>query len=141
MSWFLIIHHGDAVHCWDIGDHPPTPEGEAERDELIMRARHSVGFPVGDRWAHEGNPRVQVMLTQGEPHPTLLARATVHRLSDLDRVDASAYRAQCNERRRAALLDAAEAAILTLPATEQAALRSRLGWTGAPKPTGGSSRG
>lgn len=102
-----------------------------------MRARASVGFPPGDRWAHEGEPGVQVMLTLGEPHKTLMARATAHALSELDRIDATAYRAVHADQRREELIASAETAIASLPEIERLALRSRLGWSADPKPTEG----
>lgn len=119
----LAVTYGNEVHLWQIGN--PTPD---ELYELAARARITVAVPAG------ADHRVHV--SPGEPHPHLLARATVHNVADLaaiapERVDA--YRAAEAEAVRQARLDAAHAAVNDLPEADKTTLRSRLGWTAAPR--------
>lgn len=129
MTTWLLITVRDTVHGWDIGD--PTVEWQ---DEAVMRARVLVSFPAGS-WL-DTDRRVQ--FTQGEPHARTLARIQVHPAAELTTVSASAlatYRADCANADRGARGDSVHAAITALPTDEQAALRTRLGWNGGPRPS------
>lgn len=116
ICWWLIIHYAGAVHCWPVGEPDDT-----ERDEIIIRARVSVNYPTGNSWAQSDDPGTQVMLTCGEPHPSLLERATVHDITELACIDAAAvdaYRAECKQADRQARIETARRVLAVLPQEE-----------------------
>lgn len=129
MTWWLTIHAADGVHCWPIGD--PGPD---EAAELVTRGRLAARLAPDDVTS-------RVMLAPGEPHPQLLSRATAHTLAELHavpRTDVDAHSAAQAAAGRQARVEAAQAAVASLPAADQATLRSRLGWgSPAPKPVDG----
>jgi hypothetical protein len=94
--WWLIIKTPQAVHCWNIGN--PDDLG---RDDLLDRARVASGFPASDDWISNGSG-YDLQITYGEPHPSLLERATVGTVADLSKVDAELV-AQHADARRAAV--------------------------------------
>lgn len=107
---WLTIHCGGVTHCWNLGQ-PDV----SEVADLVARARTQSGFPCGDSWAGADMARNAVQMSPGEPHPSLLAVATVHTRSSLDRVDPSACLAECARLRKAAHVEAAEAMLAGLP--------------------------
>lgn len=136
MNWWLIVRRAGAVHCWPVGD----TSDDARLQDLIARARILLGFPAGDDWIGDETRANTIQLTRGEPHPRLMAAATVHRLSDLDRVTpeaVTAYLAECDQAGQAARLADAQRTVDALPDADKAALRTRLGWTAAPRTTTG----
>jgi hypothetical protein len=129
-TW-LIIHMLDgSVHVWDLGEIDPT-----DLEAASVAARTAVGFQADDQWPHEDGPAA-VMVSYGEPHHTLMERATVHHRSELSKVDAAAvatYQAELERVRQTALVDtfattlagldpAVLAAILAHPAVAPAAI-------------------
>lgn len=83
-NWWLIIGTPDGIHCWPLGDSDPT--------RSILAAKVLLGVPPG------AGPMLDdtawdVQTSPGRPHDTLLARATIHDLAELARVDVTAYRA------------------------------------------------
>lgn len=121
LDWWLIVRIGDVFHCWLVGD----TSDENRTAELIDRARIAVGFPAGDDWILEEERRNAVQLTLGDPHPVLMAQATVHDLSALDRVtvpELEAYRAACENARDAALMQAARNMLRAMKPEQRAAL-------------------
>lgn len=118
MDWWLIIHTPAGPHLWHVGEADNT-----RQEDLAMRARVSTGFPQGDSWIESDSWRVA--FTLGEPHPKLIARSTVHKLAELDAVDAAglaAYRSAYAEAARADQLAAARAAVAELDPDTRAAL-------------------
>lgn len=133
-DWWLILRHGGVPHCWPVGD----TTDEARIRDVIDRARALVGFPAGDGWI--ADPRLDVVLTNGQPHDKLMATATVHQLSDLDAVTAdalAAYRLQGAAEQRRAYMQAAKAAMTVLTADERTQVISEI----PPRTTTGGSRG
>jgi hypothetical protein len=130
MDVWLIIHGDDGqLHCWQLGD----PEADRTA-ELVTRARIAAGVPAADYVAS------RVMLSQGEPHPRTLAKATVHPVADLDRLTVAvvdAYRTAQADATRQARLDEAQTVVNLLPEADRTTLRTRLGWSAAPKPVDG----
>lgn len=123
MDWWLIVQTPSGLHLWNLG----RPADE-QRDDLILRARTHIGFPAGDALL-PGAGNWDLALSPGEPHGTLLHRATVHDLADLARVpdaDVQAYRCDCEQAARTASLDAARAAIAQLDSAQRDALRAEL---------------
>lgn len=134
MSWWLILHTPDGPHVWDLGDPDDTTRGE-----LVERARTLIGFPVAESWLSDYE-HWHPMLSYGDPHPTLLAKATVHDVADLAKVPAvqlDDYRRRCHESVRQAQLDAARAALANLDPAQLDALKAELGGTAATTRTPG----
>lgn len=134
MSQWLIIHKGPDWHVWPLGDDLT----DDELQDLIMRARCAVEFPDGDDWVKD-IAQTTIQVTHGEPHPTMLARATVHDRGDLKAVDPAAlttYRGRCAAAARRVRLDAARAAMTLLSVDELAQLLAEL----PPRPTSGGPR-
>lgn len=130
--WWLTIRAGGRAHCWPVGPDP------APHDELIHRARVLLGFPAGDAWLLD--PALDISLTVGELHERTLQYVTMHGRDELDAVDPGAvatYRAQGEQQRRTARVDAAERLVASLPDADKATLRGRLGWTSPARPTDG----
>lgn len=75
---WLIVVTPTGVHCWNVGD-------VQDLDGAVLRARTMLGMPPGDDWVTVPNGW-DVHLSHGEPHPRLLARATVHDVADLAEV-------------------------------------------------------
>lgn len=124
MTSWLIVHTPDGPHVWNLGE----PD-DATREDLILRAKVAVGFPAGDQWLADLQ-RWNCMLSGGEPHPKLTARATVHTLAELDAIgqgDLQSYRDRCHEACRTAQLEAARLAIAGLDDIQRDALRTELG--------------
>lgn len=80
MSTWALIRTPGGVHVWDLGD-----GDDAQRTDLINRARVTAGFPADDAWVGSG---YDLSLSSGAPHPSLLDRATVGTVEDLSKVDA-----------------------------------------------------
>jgi len=89
-DWWYIAHTPDGVHVWDLPDEQIGERAAGYREvrqawteqEAIATARGDyatacmaeLGF--GDEWwSVEGWAS---MLSPGEPHPSLMAKATVH---------------------------------------------------------------
>lgn len=117
-DWWMIMHTPAGCNLWPVG------EADNQRQEdLAMRARTLIGFPQGDEWITSDSWRIA--FTPGEPHPKLVARSTVHKLADLDAVDAAAlaaYRDAYADATRAEQVAAARAAIAELDPDTRAAL-------------------
>lgn len=118
MNWWLIIRTPDGVHAW------PVWEEHGESDEtLINAARVSAGFPAHDQWGNDG---FDIQLTLGDPHPTLLERATVGTVEDLRQVAAVAVTAHADARAaaiRQTQIDAARTAYALLDDPGKAEVR------------------
>lgn len=94
---WLILHSPDASWVWRFGQ-----PGDEERNHLIGAARVLTGFPAHDDWISDGSGW-SLTLTDGEPHHSLMARATVN--ADLSVVDTAAmntYAAELKAAREAA---------------------------------------
>jgi hypothetical protein len=79
-EWWLIIHAPGGPWCWPLGG------DQSERDRLVAAGRVLAGFPADEAWVDDDS-KLAVMVSLGEPHPTLIARATVGTLADLRKVD------------------------------------------------------
>lgn len=131
-EWWLIVRLGGVPHCWQVGE---LGDDTSTRD-LIDRARVVVGFPAGDGWVADGRGDT-VQLTCGEPHPQLMAQATVHRLSELDAVSVetlASYRAACDVEHRQACVRLARESLARLTPDERAQVIGEI----PPRPTGGT---
>lgn len=120
-NWWLIVRVDGATHCWELAD---TSDPDRLQD-TVDRARVQVQFPPGDDWIAGDTRQNAVQLTQGEPHPSLMATAATHQLADLDRVTAqalAAYRAASDNERAAARMTAAREAVLRLTSEQRAQL-------------------
>jgi hypothetical protein len=103
-EWWIIIHAPEGgVYAWPAGGDP----GDAE----LNAARTLVGFPPNDDWIDDDSGW-QLMLTNGEPHHTLMERAIVGTLADLNKVDPTAV-AEHSETRRRGYVTRRAAAVLT----------------------------
>lgn len=123
-DWWLIVKRDNAIHCWHLGDSDPQRTADA-----IERARTLLGFPPGDGWVDAAERRNSVQLTPGEPHPSVMATATVHQMSDLDRVTAeqlTAYRAAVLAATSGARMQTARDAVARLTDAERASLRDEM---------------
>lgn len=113
MIW-LIIHTPDGVFVW------PVWEDDAEPDaSLIDAARVLVGYPADDIPVRTDTDTdgYDIQLAPGEPHASLLARATVGSVADLRKVDATAVATHVQARVAAArqsTVDAAKAVLANL---------------------------
>jgi len=114
MNQWLIIRTPGGVQCWDLG-HPT----DVERELLVNAARVAVDFPAHDEWAHDGSPW-DVQVTFGQPHPSLLARATVGSVADLAAADPAAIATHQAQRVVAASQDRIGAARAVLAALDPA---------------------
>jgi hypothetical protein len=103
MNWWLIIRTPDGIYCW-----PVWGEHDAPDETLINAARVAVGFPAHDDWIDDGSGH-SVSLTLGDLHPTLMARATVGTVADLNEVDAQLVAAHV-QARAASMVQARKAA-------------------------------
>lgn len=113
MDWWLIITADGAVHAYRLGD----PDDDT-RHNLVERANIAHNIPHG--WLNQ--PGWDVQLTDGQPHPSLLARATVHSPVELAAVTAeqiAAHQRAAAEASKADRMDSAERALLAMDATEQ----------------------
>lgn len=120
MTTWLIIHKGPEWHVWPLGE----LADDDELQDLIMRARVAVGFPDGDEWVKD-IAQTTIQITHGEPHPDMMARATVHDRVELAAVDAAglaAYRGRCHEATRQARIEAARQALAPLSDADRRAL-------------------
>jgi hypothetical protein len=72
-SWWLIVHTPTGVHCHELG-----ALDDQARDARIGEITASL--PVPEDWLSLAG--WQVLTSPGQPHPSLLQRATVHRLDD-----------------------------------------------------------
>jgi hypothetical protein len=79
-EWWLIIHAPGGPWCWPLGG------DQSERERLVAAGRVLAGFPADEAWVDDDSKRA-VMVSLGEPHQTLIARATVGTLADLRKVD------------------------------------------------------
>ncbi|MES2211024.1 MAG: hypothetical protein V4515_12730 [Chloroflexota bacterium] len=79
---WLVIRHGGGTWAWNLG-----PADDEARYDLVARARVACGYPTGLDWFADPE-QAQITVSPGEPHQTLLARATVGTLADLAAVDA-----------------------------------------------------
>lgn len=114
---WLIIHTPGGVYCWDLG-----APADDEREDLVNRARVLASVPAQDVWPGDGTGYV-IMLSYGEPHATLLARATVGTVGDLAAVDVAAveaHQAGRDELARQERLAGATAALDALSADDRA---------------------
>lgn len=119
MGTYLIIHMGPEVHVWDLGD-----AGVDQLERLVFAARISLDIPPAVT-GFPGDSGVVVMVTQGEPHHTLMARAKVGTAEDLAAVDpaaVSAYQTARADAHRDVQLEAARAALADLDPAALAAL-------------------
>ena len=96
MSTWLIIGTPSGIRCWDLGE----PDDD-ERATLVEAARVLMDFPAHDEWVLTQTP-FDVQLTEGEPHPTLLERATVGTVDELRTADPAAVEEHAAARRAAA---------------------------------------
>lgn len=72
-DWWLILSTPDGPHVWPLGD-----ADAAEVQRAVAKARELVGFPEGDEWVRDRTSPWSVQCSDGEPHESLMARATVH---------------------------------------------------------------
>lgn len=118
MSQWVIIRAGGMVHCFDLGDE--APDGTVQL--LVAAARVLVGFPAHDDWV--ADPELDVQLTFGEPHPTLLARpgmrGTASDLMAVDPVAIADHQLQRHQTAAAARIAAVKAALAALDPDERA---------------------
>jgi len=84
-TW-LIIEMPAGVFVWNLGQ-----IADADRDDIIMAARASVGFPAHDSWVT--GSALSLSITVGRPHEDLLGRATHGVLEQLAEVPVAEYRA------------------------------------------------
>jgi len=123
---WIIVTRGVRMDVWNIGVATP-----AQIEDLSRRARFVAGVAADDFTPHA------VMISPGQPHARTLLAATVHEIADLTAVSQSqmdAYRAAQLAAGRQARIDAAADQVTRMPAEDQAALRTRLGWNGGPRP-------
>lgn len=126
---WLIIHTPGQPYVWNLGE---LGDDYELRERLVYAARLSVGFPATDDWAT--NPQIteqfvadglpprevlasSVMLSPGEPHHTLMARAVVGTRAELEAVSADAvdaYRRDHLDSQRRAAVEAHAAALASL---------------------------
>jgi hypothetical protein len=106
---WLVIILGEQAWLWNLG--------QAEQDELVdlvNAARVIAGFPASDDWSQDPAGRgMSVAFTFGEPHHTMMARATVGTVEQLRGVDRAKVRAHARAREldaRAARIASAKAA-------------------------------
>lgn len=92
-NWWHLAQTPDGVHARQfdptaiqaeaealVVEDPELTHDEAVAELLAARAeahRAELGFPPNGRWVNR--PQWDSSLTEGEPHPTFLARATVSR--------------------------------------------------------------
>lgn len=104
--WWANIRTPQGRFLW------PLNEGDEPDNRLVMAARHLVGFPTHSDWIDESE--WDIMLSQGDPHPNLLAQATVGTTAELKKVTKTkvdAYEAGMAETVKAAKRDAAKRAL------------------------------
>lgn len=78
-DWWLIVSTPDGPHVWPLGDVDAVGVERA-----AARARALVGFPDGDGWVRNRTSQWCVQCSPGEPHPSLMERATVHDAAELE---------------------------------------------------------
>lgn len=123
MQW-LILGTPDGPRLWPVGDTMP-----ADIEALINAARVITGFPATDSWIQEGPPW-DVQIASGDPHPDLMAQATVGTVEELRAVTAdrvAAYAAGRAQWAKASAVDAVAAAMGALDAESQRAVLSKCG--------------
>lgn len=81
-DWWLIAVTPDGTHVWNLGPHaqPGDPGYDPDGDHPL---RSSIDAALGEVDAPADAATVDgwdVSVVYGEPHPSLLARATVHTL-------------------------------------------------------------
>lgn len=122
MDQWLIIHLHEKVWVANLAE-------ETDVDSLVDAARVLAGFPSTDDWWQDPTD-MSVILTMGEPHPTLMARATVltvEQLRGASPADVAEDRRQRAEAARGARVAAARAALAQLdPAERDEALRPQI---------------
>lgn len=84
MDWWLIVNTPSGVHCW--------PVGGLDHTAAVLAAKSILGVPPGPDPMVDASPW-DVQLTCGEPHPTLLAQATIRETTELHSVDPAALAA------------------------------------------------
>jgi len=122
MDAWLIIRQAPSVWVCNLGD--PGALGDEPRELLINRMRVATGFPPVDDWLSDAATR-SVAMTFGEPHPTLMAAATVLTVDDLTKVDPAAVAAHAQARAEAARqaqIDAAQTVLAQLHPDDLAAV-------------------
>lgn len=123
MTSWLIIRTPTGVHCW------PLPDGDPAQQ--LLAARASVGFPADDAWA-TGESRWDLQITHGQPHPRLLAGATVHQADELAAVQPGDYGTRLAAARETARCAEARARWDALPAATKAEVLAGLTPPAAP---------
>lgn len=78
-DWWLIVSTPDGRHVWQLGD-----VDAAGVERAAAAARALVGFPAGDEWIRNRTSPWCVQCSAGEPHESLMARATVHDAAELE---------------------------------------------------------
>jgi hypothetical protein len=117
---WVIVKTPAGVWAWHLGD-----VTDDERADLIDAARASVGFPANDNWPLEAGYDLQV--TFYEPHPTLLAQATVGGdLRKVPRKKVDAHKAARAEWQRTFRVESMLNLLRQLDADELDELKSRL---------------
>lgn len=114
---WLIIHKGDTVMVWNLGQ-----PGNA-REDLIHRGRVAAGIPADHDWADGG---WSVGIGFGRPHEKLMARATVGTVADLGEVGEAEVAEHRDALAEIARQDQIEAAKTALAALDPAALAAVL---------------
>lgn len=76
--WFLIVRAPDGMHVFWCGPYDTSgPDADAAATALgalVETYKVELGVPAD----HVDNPDWDLSLSMGMPHPTLLARATLH---------------------------------------------------------------
>lgn len=118
MTLWLIAHTPHGVRCWDLG----VDELPDDVDALVAAAGLTVGLPADGPWVDTAG-EWDLSLTVGQPHQTLLERATVADAAALRTVDPTrlaAYRQAQAHAIRATKVDAARAALAALDVADVA---------------------
>jgi hypothetical protein len=114
MTWWLVIHAPDGrVYVHDTGS------DQAVTDDVVNTVRVAAGFPADDEWISDGSGW-DLKATPGEPHPKLMARATVLDLSAVDPAEVSDHGRRRQAGYRAARVAAAKAMLDSLDPDERA---------------------
>lgn len=95
MNWWHVARTPHGIHAHQLDpvavlaevDRRRAEDPQLGQDEALAevlgdeaeRIRAQLGFPIKGRWVMRAGWDSQ--LSQGEPHPRLLQRATVHRLN------------------------------------------------------------
>ncbi|MDP9799340.1 hypothetical protein J2S43_007852 [Catenuloplanes nepalensis] len=73
MSWWAIVATPEGLHAFELGD--VTAEEVSAR---LATIRAELAVP--EDWYLDEARRWDVQVSPGDPHPSLLERATVHRI-------------------------------------------------------------